>query len=680
MLTTRGSGWGKTPNGTSSNVTVPILFILLAMWGCTVGKPQVPSTNLTISIPVANDTTTLQDIVDERSEFLGATEDGGIELSFVTEFGEKDRREVGDRLSIAPVPNSYAIPIGDIKLPGQSLPSLSIGADFLSGRKVPSGQAFDIRFEVALFGFQSLTVKEGVLTLSLDNGLPSTLSSLSITLLDPGRGNAAIDGFDIGRLDPGGQVVVTLVLDGKSISSDLLFALSGIVEDAEDSGTEGNPALDISGSLSDLIATEATAIIPPLEFSDHGVLDFQDDRIEVTTATIREGGLTFQVRNDLPLSMEFQIRLDDLVKPDGTACHLSIDRLEPGQNREVSFDLADYLLEPAHPLNLWLSFAGRTFPTNSPVSLSSRGEVRVTAATDSLVFSRVEGRLNRLPLRLNEDSTEVDFPRGLDNIEFDRSTAVMYIKSGIGFRSEMELDILGINKTGTEGLLTIAGTFGRGDPDHPKDMIVVPDSRSLTEFLNLLPAKIKVKPSVFVGDGVASEVIEPHHWVQLDSVVLKSDARFRVKAATQIQPEPIHRELKDERERIDSHLVSALVFITIENHTPLGVRIRLHASSRKGDVYTNPQLTIPRQGDSALEVPPAPVGSDGRVIRSVVNEHFISISGEELRVFTQEGGVFTGVLVEIDATRGDVELRASDFVAVQAATQITVELNESLVE
>ena len=170
MLTTRGSGWGKTPNGTSSNVTVPILFILLAMWGCTVGKPQVPSTNLTISIPVANDTTTLQDIVDERSEFLGATEDGGIELSFVTEFGEKDRREVGDRLSIAPVPNSYAIPIGDIKLPGQSLPSLSIGADFLSGRKVPSGQAFDIRFEVALFGFQSLTVKEGVLTLSLTTG------------------------------------------------------------------------------------------------------------------------------------------------------------------------------------------------------------------------------------------------------------------------------------------------------------------------------------------------------------------------------------------------------------------------------------------------------------------------------------------------------------------------------
>ena len=680
MQTTRGPGRDRTGYGTLRNVTVPILLIFPAMWGCTVGKPQVPSTNLTISIPVANDTTTLQDIVDERSDFLSATEEGGIELNFVTEFGEKDRREVGDRLSIAPVPNSFSIPVGEVKLPGRSLPAISIGADFLSGRRVPSGQAFDSRFEVPLTGFQSLTIKEGILTLSLDNGLPSTLSSLRISLLDAGRGNAAIDDLDIGRLDGGGQVVVPLVLDGKSISSDLLLALSGIVEDADDSGTGGNPTLDIRGALSELIVTEATAIMPPLEFSDHGVLDFQDHRIEVTMAAIREGRLAFKVRNDLPLTMEFQIALDDLIGPDGTVGQFTIDRLDPGQEREVSLDLAHYLLVPAHPLHLRLSFTGKTFPTLSPVSFRSSGEVRVTAETDSLVFGRVEGRLNRLPLQLNEDSTEVDFPRGLDNIEFDRTTAEMYIKSGIGFRCEMELDIRGINKAGTEGQLTIAGIFGRGDPDHPKDMIVIPDSRLLTGFLNLLPTQIKVKPSVFVGDGVSTEVIEPHHWVQLDSVVLKSDARFRVKAGTQIHPEPIHRELKDERERIDSHLVSALVFIAIENHTPLGVRIRLHASSRKGDVYASPQLTIPRQGDPPIEVPPAPVGADGRVTRSVVNEQTISITRDELRVFTQVGGVYTGVLVEIDATPGDVELQASDFVAVQAATQITVELNESLVE
>ena len=664
-----------------SFVTAPILLTFLAIVGCTVGKPQVPRTNLTISIPVADDTTTIQDIVDDRSDFLSVAADGGVELNFTTEFGEKDRREVGDRLSINPTPNSFGIPIGDIKIPEQDLPTISIDADALSGQKIPSGQAFTQQVQVALSGFQFLTVKEGSLSLSLSNGLPLTLSDLRIALVDAGRGNAAIDDLDIGRLDAGGGLAeMTLVLDGKSISSDLVIVLSGIMEEAKDSNTEGSPALDLDVSLSELTATSATAIIPSLEFSDRQGLDFPDDRIEVARAIISQGELVFQVRNEMPLTVEFQISLEDLKRPDGTINVFTIDRLEPGQEREVSFDLADNIFEPADPLKLRFSFAGRTFPTDAPVNFRPGGEVRVTAGTEALVFSRVEGILNRLPLPINEESTEVDFPQGLENIELNMTTAAIYIKSGVGFRSEMELDIHGINKAGKEGRLTIAGNFERGDPDIPKDMIVVPDSRRLTDFLNLLPVHITVKPRVFVGDGVGSEIIEPHHWVQLDSVVLRSEARFTVNAETRIQPEPVHRELKDERERIDSHLVSALVFIAIENHTPLGVHIRLHAAARKENVYSNPQLTIPRLGDSAIEVPAAPVDADGRVTRSVVNEQVISVTREELRVFTQKGGVFTGVLVEINATRGDVELSASDFVKVQAATQITVELNESLVD
>ena len=681
MQATRGLGSGKARKDISRFVTVPILLIFLAMGGCTVGKPQVPRTNLTISIPVANDTTTIRDIVDDRSDFMSVAENGGIELKFTTEFGEKGRREIGDRLSVSPVPTSFGTPIGDINFPGQDLPVISVGAEALSGQNISSGQVFNHEVQLALSGFQSLTVKEGSLTLSLSNGLPLTLSSLRIVLVDAGRGNAAIDDFDIGRLDAGGaQAEGTLVLDGNKISSDLVIELSGTIEKASDSAAGGSPTLEIIGRLNDLIATEATAIIPPLEFSDRQALDFPDDRIQVARAAISQGELTFQVRNDIALAMDLQIRLDDLMKPDGTTNVFTIDRLEPGGEREVIFDLAGNIFEPVDPLRLRLSLAGRTFPTDAPVNLRSDEEIRVTVDTGALFFSRVEGRLNRLPLTLNEESTEVDFPRGLDNIGLNRTTAVMYIKSAIGFNSEMELDVNGINEAGREGQLTIAGTFERGDPDIPRDIIVIPDSRMLTDFLNLLPVHIRVKPRVFVGDGAGSEIVEPHHWVQLDSVVLKSEARFRVKAETQIQPEPVHRELKDGRERIDTHLVSALVFITIENHTPLSVRIRLQAASRKEDVYTNPELTIPRERDPALEVPAAPVDANGRVTRSVVNEQVISITREELKVFTREGGVFTGVLVEVDPTRGDVELLASDFVNVQAATQITVELNESLVE
>ena len=49
-------------------------------------------------------------------------------------------------------------------------------------------------------------------------------------------------------------------------------------------------------------------------------------------------------------------------------------------------------------------------------------------------------------------------------------------------------------------------------------------------------------------------------------------------------------------------------------------------------------------------------------------------------MFLEEGGVYTGVLIKIDGTDGDVELFGTDFIAVQAGAQIVVELNEDLVE
>ena len=58
----------------------------------------------------------------------------------------------------------------------------------------------------------------------------------------------------------------------------------------------------------------------------------------------------------------------------------------------------------------------------------------------------------------------------------------------------------------------------------------------------------------------------------------------------------------------------------------------------------------------------------------------LTMTSDEVLVFLQPGGVWTGVLVELDATGGIVELFATDFVKVQAAARVIMELNEDLVE
>ena len=96
------------------------------------------------------------------------------------------------------------------------------------------------------------------------------------------------------------------------------------------------------------------------------------------------------------------------------------------------------------------------------------------------------------------------------------------------------------------------------------------------------------------------------------------------------------------------------LFTKIVNRIPLGVHVSLRVAEQPDDVYTNPILKIPRDG--SFSVPAAPVDADGRVTESAFQTTNVEVTKDEFLVFLKEGGGFTGVLVEIDATGGDVEL------------------------
>ena len=80
------------------------------MTACEVNSPQIPSTNFQISIPVADDRTTVQDLADERPGFLKIDDEGLLAVDFTADFNH--REEVGDRLRVTPVPAAFAVPIG----------------------------------------------------------------------------------------------------------------------------------------------------------------------------------------------------------------------------------------------------------------------------------------------------------------------------------------------------------------------------------------------------------------------------------------------------------------------------------------------------------------------------------------------------------------------------------------
>ena len=105
--------------------------------GCAVEPPSAPSTEFVISIPVANDSTQIAEIVRDRSDFLQINDaTGGMNIRISSEVG---RQDVGDRLQITPTANSFATQIGNLNIPGQQAPPISVALSEILGQEVESG-------------------------------------------------------------------------------------------------------------------------------------------------------------------------------------------------------------------------------------------------------------------------------------------------------------------------------------------------------------------------------------------------------------------------------------------------------------------------------------------------------------------------------------------------------------
>lgn len=81
-----------------------------ALTGCKVKSPQIPSTNFQISIPVADERTTVRDLAAERADFLQISDEDLLAVDFTADFNH--RVEVGNRLRVALVSTALAVPIG----------------------------------------------------------------------------------------------------------------------------------------------------------------------------------------------------------------------------------------------------------------------------------------------------------------------------------------------------------------------------------------------------------------------------------------------------------------------------------------------------------------------------------------------------------------------------------------
>ena len=379
--------------------------------------------------------------------------------------------------------------------------------------------------------------------------------------------------------------------------------------------------------------------------------------------------------------MTLTLTLEDLRASTGETRTFAVDKLLPGEEKQVLFDLAGNEFAPFDPLSLRLSWEARTLATETEATLRATDELKVEARPGTILFSRLEGTLDRVELPMETVTDTIDFPDGLNNVALSSTSLAVYATSAVAYSSELNLLITGTNQSGESSTILDSEVLPPGNPDAPVSVVMERDSEDLVSFMNLLPTEITIAPEVFLGDGATPGEIEADDWVSLDSLVFEVPGRFRITGDTRIEPDPVHREFSDDewRRRIRSNLKSASVTTKIESHIPLGLRVSVQVGRTAEEVYRNPVLTIPTDG-TGFSVAGALVDDHGRVVATTRSEKVVELTAEDVLVFLEEGGVYSGVLVQIESTDGEVELFGSDFFTVQAGAQIVIEMNESLVE
>ena len=709
-----------------------VVAILVA--GCTVSPPSAPSTNFFINIPVANDSTSIGEIVAGRSNFLQIDEITGGMALHVTVPANRDEvlgtAKVGENLTTpATAQELPPTPIGTIELDGAELPSINLTLEEILGEDIPPGSTInalvptDVNItadptEFELEGVQEVVIIRAGIELEITNRLPMPLSTLEITLRDRGNGNRIVGEplliedvpALVGQGGTPGTASGRLSLDGQTITGQLSIEVTVVTPDVGEVVVGDNPGLEIVTSLPPLEVQSATALIPQQVFApdEPQIVQFPESDVLVDTAAIAAGTIQITIDNQIPLIVNVELSVLDLInRSTGQPVTFEIPLGAASSGEPASFPLGDASFIPANPQQLRITYVATTAASDDPVTISADQALEVSVVVEPLVFSRVVGRLNRVVLDIPEQRQAVPgIPDGLDNVNIASTAVEVHVTSAIGFQADVELDITGSNAAGASAPpLFIPVTLERGDPDFPVAYILKPSASALTDFLNFLPSEIVINSRVIVGDGVTPDIIDTSHSVTLDSVVFDTEPRLAIEEDTQMEPVETLKEItfadSVSKRRIRSNFVSGNVTATLTNSIPLGVGVRLFVGRTQEAVFDTTSddhvITIPRSrarfpGDIAADYPKEPFQAKAAPVDTTTGfsdgtettEIPIELTRDEVLEFIlaedDNSKLYSGVRVTLPATQGNVEIRATDFIKIIAGMGVELLLDSHLLD
>jgi hypothetical protein len=648
-------------------LAVAAIAVVVTVGGCGLGKPESPTWDTRLVLPLISHQYDMLELVDRIAEDALTYDSAGL-ISFNVE-QQFDTVAVNAGLEISNLSTSFSEQLGEITIveptPVSSAILLSDHLALGLGGDISEASFTETKALPAIADFESATISSGALIVSATNEFGIDLDSVAIAITDNVSaqqvGLAVFqDGLDIGETES-----KSINLSGKEISNTFSYT-AYFHTDGGTLFTLADKEVGVEAAFADdLIVSSAVARVPAQNKSYTETVNF-DENNHIDFARIKEGSLSVEITNSTNLTASVQIAVNQLVS--GGEPLVKTASIAPRQTTHLSEDLAGYEFTPLpgeiQPSLVVTTEAAIAGSGSSAVQIASTDSFAVILDVYGITLSSVEGIIEPSEISIEPITEDVEIPDGFENFSLKEAVMTVEIYSAVDMPAEISLRI-----EGSDGQrLDIDDTICRGNVENPGlTQITITD---LTEFLNPIPSQITISGTATVGDGLTAGEVTENDFV-CGEVQISSPLVMSI-GATDFEADITEADLGDLEDEDVDRLRHGVVEAHLTNHLPLEASLELYLGSDTATLYTSPQLTM-----GPFSVASGVIGGTGLVSDTVGSDFTQVLTLDDLQVL-KNNPLYVGQVITFPGTDGQtVRIVSSDYIDIQAYMVVDVRVGES---
>ncbi len=640
-----------------------VVLVFLTLAQCTVNKPESPSWDTNLTVPLLNRTYPVQELV-ERIDQEGLIFDSVNDIvSFNLRLPVDTLRFDADQLSTADLQYHIAERLEEVTMTAPSTTPVNVTlasiAGLSSGLPNDSADVTAMGFTVfntipAFSTFSSATFSGGTLRIQIDNNLGVSLDTIYTQLYDIDRSVVvSVDTFAT-PLATGANTSVDIFLGGKTMSNNIRVTATCHTPGGTVTGVSTR-YLGTSVEFPDeLTVTAATAQIPTFSCSMTQSVAFDEDG-RIDQVTLGSGMFRTTITNASNLTSSFTVTVPDL-KLNGVA--LTVTRqVGPFSTVNVNTNLAGYQITPTDvttPQQIMFDAEGTIFGTGSnQVQVNQSDSFVVVAELSNLNFASITGAIDSTVINFDNFDQNIDVPMGLDSAQIQDGMITLEIENALDMPGTVDITLNGNNgKT-----MHLSGVITPGSPGQPSTVNL--SDTSAGDFFSPIPSEVTIVGSAVIGDGTYTGTITEDDYV-VSNVIISAPLNISIPQTT-FDADVENADIEsDDIDEITDHITEAQFVYSITNHLPLGASVSIYISTDSATVFTSPLLVF-----DSLSVDGAPVTAQGVVTDTTfTGERTIVLDSADIQVFNNPV-LYIGQRMTLESTDGQfVKMTGGDYVHV----------------